>query len=88
MEQLQQKYYSNPPISRNSPTYFIPTHFANLIHSLDPTFEFSFHPELTFALYSGLKPLPSTQKYLDSIFNHSKSNQQLLFRYLQTFPPR
>jgi hypothetical protein len=48
---LQEKYYSDPPVSKNSFTFHVPAAFARLINTLRVSFDFKFKPEGVFALY-------------------------------------
>ena len=38
IESLQERYYKEPPASKNSFSYYIPQHFTHLIDTLQPTF--------------------------------------------------
>lgn len=65
---MQDLYYKEPPASKNSFSYYIPQHFANIVNRLKPNYEFKFNSELTYDLYKGLEPTEEAQNIIDNIF--------------------
>lgn len=42
VDSVQDRYYKNPPISRNSFTYYIPNFFCKLLEEAQPNLDFVF----------------------------------------------
>ena len=80
---LQEKYYANPPASRNSFTYGLPSYYCRLLEELDPEFDFKFDEAQTFPLYSQIsKETPYCQALFDKIFEHCQKRPELELLYL------
>lgn len=84
---LEERYYSHPPTSRNSLTFYVPPYFERLVLAMEMLPAMKFVPPHTYALYRSLATNPRLKPLIDSIFESRKTSQELL-EYFENFPSR
>lgn len=80
---LEKRFYSDPPTSRNSLSYFIPQYFCKLLNNFNiPSFTPTFIEKFIFQLYKDLSP---DSALLEVIYSKCEESLSLLLNFYENW---